>query len=329
MTNQAVRTCRAVVVALILVGGLSCSNIGRAAVERYKDEAAYLQRIAELDTATVIEGFESSAWDEARSPDLLNRAMVPSLLTQRVLWEPAAKDVWGSQYSTKQHGLTTNHNWARSGEWGLYEDHQGEAYPTTIRISSAATLYAVGGWFDTNPDGQSVGVLFEDRTTANDPGYYLPGYGVMYPGDNPSFGHAFIGFVDPDGFSSVVLTGTLEVNEENMLEGGNIFGADDFSIAIADEPTLPGDYNADGQVNIADYTVWRNHLGAPDSVLPTGSTNDASGYVDAGDYATWKANFGATSGANGLATTAIPEPCTAGMCLAIAVGLVTALRRRQ
>ncbi|MFA7236196.1 MAG: hypothetical protein WC058_04960 [Phycisphaeraceae bacterium] len=134
--------------------------------------------------------------------------------------------------------MTTNYNWARSGLWGLFEDHRGDPYPTVFRISSAIPIYAVGGWFDTNPDYQSVGFLFEDRTTADDPGYVLPGYGAMYPGDAPSVGgHAFVGIVDPAGFTSIIVTGTLEVNEEGVLGGGNfVFGSDDFTIGVIPEP---------------------------------------------------------------------------------------------
>ncbi len=231
-----------------------------AAVERYKTESAYLARLSQLGLQSLTEGFESSAWDAARSPNINDRHALPQVISQTLLWEPAAKDVWGSAYSTKAHGVTTNHNWARSGLWGIYEDHNGEAYPTTIRVTAPVTIFAIGGWFDTNPDGQSVGFLFEDRTVANDPGYVMPGYGAMYPGDNPSFGHEFVGIVDPDGFTSVILTGTLQLNEENVLEGGNIFGADDFTFGIPQGAfDYPGDANHDGMVNLADLQILGDH----------------------------------------------------------------------
>lgn len=50
----------------LLFAGLSAD----AAVERYKIEAEYLNRLAELGIGTLSEGFESSAWDGARSPNV-------------------------------------------------------------------------------------------------------------------------------------------------------------------------------------------------------------------------------------------------------------------
>jgi dockerin type I repeat protein len=276
------------------------------AVERYKTEAAYLGRLSELGYDLVLEDFESSAWDGTRSPN----ASPPSGVTsQQLLWEPASKDLWGSAYSNRTHGLTTNHNWSITSPigWGLFENHFGDiaGYPTTIRVSADVPIYAVGGWFNTNPDLQSVGFLFEDRTTANEPGYYLPGFGAMYPGDNPSVGHEFVGIVDPAGFTSVVLTGTLEVNEENVLEGGTIFGADDFTIGVPDgfiSTDLPGDANGDGVVSDADYTIWADNYGSSGADVSMGDFNGDGEVTDA-DYTIWADNYGQTIGD-------VPEPAS-------------------
>jgi hypothetical protein len=78
------------------------------------------------------------------------------------------------------------------------------------------------------------------------------------------------------------------------------------------DTALAGDFNDDGVVNLADYTVWRDNLGADEStIFPTG-TGDASGVVDAGDYALWKSNFGLSNGSGSLAAgaAAVPEPST-------------------
>ncbi len=86
-----------------------------------------------------------------------------------------------------------------------------------------------------------------------------------------------------------------------------------------DFPTpLAGDYNTDGIVDAADYTVWRNRLGSGVS-LP----NDSTPGVGQDDYIRWKNNFGATT-AGGAAISAgdatIPEPSVAALlaiCLAV------------
>lgn len=61
---------------------------------------------------------------------------------------------------------------------------------------------------------------------------------------------------------------------------------------VDEPPVLDGDYNEDGTVNAADYSVWRDG-GSPDS-------------TQAG-YDLWKANFG-SSGAGSGGSAAVPEP---------------------
>ncbi len=319
---------RVVLATYILCGLLAGS--ADAMVERYKTEAAYLARLTELGMDTLTDGFESSAWGGARSPTINDRSMLPSVLSQNVLWEPAAKDIWGSQYSNRQHGLTTNHNWARTGLWGLYEDHSGEPYPTTIRVSTTVPIFGVGGWFNTNPDGQSVGFLFEGRTTTNDPGYYLPGFGAMYPGDNPSFGHEFIGIVDPDGFTSVVLTGSLEVNEEGVLEGGTIFGADDFTFGVPAGfiPPVTGDLDGDGFVGITDLNTvlgsWNQ------STPPADVAADPSGdnFVGIEDLNIVLGNWNTGTPPTGEAPANVPEPVSLA-CLGIVSASLLCRRRKR
>jgi autotransporter-associated beta strand protein len=71
---------------------------------------------------------------------------------------------------------------------------------------------------------------------------------------------------------------------------------------------LAGDYNRDGSVNAADYTVWRDGLG--------------SGYVQA-DYNIWKNNYG-QNGSQGANTPAVPEPTTAFL---LTLGMITPFLR--
>jgi hypothetical protein len=80
--------------------------------------------------------------------------------------------------------------------------------------------------------------------------------------------------------------------------------------------TVPvvGDYNQNGVVDAADYTVWRDHLGQT-FTLPNRDPANGSGPVSAADYTSWITNFGHHAGAGAGAAAAVPEPST--LCLGL------------
>ena len=83
---------------------------------------------------------------------------------------------------------------------------------------------------------------------------------------------------------------TLDLNGAEAAQGVLPFGQF-ATFAFTVQPGLPGDYNQDGVVDAADYTVWRDNLGQPEGTLP----NDIDGgQIGPAQYATWQANFGST-----------------------------------
>lgn len=88
---------------------------------------------------------------------------------------------------------------------------------------------------------------------------------------------------------------------------------------------IGGDYNDDGEVDTADYVVWRERLGMSsitnEEVSPT--------TVDIADYLYWRERYGATTpgGAGAIVAAAVPEPASAG--LFVLVGVATQLIRRR
>jgi hypothetical protein len=73
-------------------------------------------------------------------------------------------------------------------------------------------------------------------------------------------------------------------------------------------PTLEGDYNGDGLVNAADYTLWRDAFGTPDPI---------------GSYAEWSSNYGMSESLS----ISVPEP--AGGMLLFLAALLTAVGWRS
>jgi hypothetical protein len=105
--------------------------------------------------------------------------------------------------------------------------------------------------------------------------------------------------------------------------GSFLFSCNGSSCTLSDfitNPVLAGDYNDDGIVNLADYTVWRDHLGAPAGTLP----NDPHGVViGQTQYDEWKGNFGISLGSSSLSNATVPEP-TALMLIIVGSSLFAA-----
>jgi beta-glucanase (GH16 family) len=88
---------------------------------------------------------------------------------------------------------------------------------------------------------------------------------------------------------------------------------------------LLGDYNHDGKVDGADYTVWRDSVGQ--SGIGLAADGSGNGKVDQSDYEMWQSHFGTTagSGSGASANAAVPEPATLFLLLA---GILTMCFRR-
>ncbi len=85
-----------------------------------------------------------------------------------------------------------------------------------------------------------------------------------------------------------------------------------FEVLVTPVSNLAGDYNQNGMVDAADYTVWRDSVGAIGNLLAADGNGDF--VVNSADELIWRNNFGAIAAAG----SAVPEP-SAG---ALLVGLV-------
>ncbi len=123
----------------------------------------------------------------------------------------------------------------------------------------------------------------------------------------------------PNGYDSLRIGSPSGVSSAgNGLYGGVFF--DNISLTLVDVVAGPptGDYNGDGFVDAADYTIWRDTLGTV-VTAGEGADGNGNGVVDPGDYDEWANNYGAGTPVAAFAA-AIPEPTTSlllvvGVCL--------------
>jgi hypothetical protein len=91
--------------------------------------------------------------------------------------------------------------------------------------------------------------------------------------------------------------------------------------------TVSGDYNLNGIVDAADYTIWRDTLGSTTDLRANGdNTGSSAGSIDQADYNIWKANFGAHAGSGSGATAAVPEPASLWLLIVGAAGAIWSRR---
>lgn len=95
------------------------------------------------------------------------------------------------------------------------------------------------------------------------------------------------------------------------LDSIQLFGSSDATVYLDTvfwdpsdvfNPTAQGDFNADGVVDAADYTIWQDTWLSFDDLR---ADADGDGFVGNSDYDIWAANFGAVTGAP---SNAVPEP---------------------
>ena len=88
--------------------------------------------------------------------------------------------------------------------------------------------------------------------------------------------------------------------------------------------TLAGDYNYDGFIDAADYTVWRDTLGSTSQLVADGNSD---GVINIADYTHWKNHFGNVVGSGGnVSSSAIPEPAAGILGLITLLGFATMRR---
>jgi hypothetical protein len=120
-------------------------------------------------------------------------------------------------------------------------------------------------------------------------------------------------------YATDTANGTFSVQMFDRDSAGEPTGLDGiisngfFSVAVT---TRAGDFNDDGKVDAADYTVWRDNFGASAGTLK----NDVDGgVIGPAHYATWKSHFGTNySGSGSMSSVPVPESASIVFVLAAA-----------
>ncbi len=141
----------------------------------------------------------------------------------------------------------------------------------------------------------------------------------LVQGDFVSFDSVF----SPASLGQFSATYTLTLSGEDLPDDET----QALSLSLTGRAVIPGDYNADGVVDAADYVVWRRGVGQDVFSYRTADGN-GDRLIDAADYEVWRANFGTTAPTPSaeIVLNAVPEPASS---LLVAISLfLAALRRR-
>lgn len=161
-------------------------------------------------------------------------------------------------------------------------------------------------------------------------GYYRVYNGMTYAGERVLYwspdeglhdlGQLVDGGLDENGWAAlgraIQVNGLGQILGYGVAEGLSGPSRSAYLLTPVPEQLIPGDYNQNGTVDAADYTVWRDNLDSG-TALP----NDDTAGVGQDDYTRWKNNFGQSAG-SGAAANAVPEPASCMLLLVAIIALV-------
>lgn len=124
---------------------------------------------------------------------------------------------------------------------------------------------------------------------------------VLGGGYQPALGAQFLVMIASSVTDNgLTLTGANADNFEANFFGSSLILTSLFA-------GLEGDYNEDGFVDAADYTLWRDTRGE-NVVAGSGADGNSDGMVNQADYVFWKTRFGNTLAGGSSQPVEVPEP---------------------
>lgn len=193
-----------------------------------------------------------------------------------------------------------------------------DAQAASVDVSFEALSFVAGA----GPVGEEYFVVSNNENTAVDisgwsvagslihtfaAGTVIPANGRLYvTADVQGFQARTSG---PRGGQALIIQGNYEGSLSRF--GGTLTLSDANQTPVAQltyqGADIQGDYNSDGRVDAADYTVWRDSLESEGDLTADGNGDRV---VDQADRALWASNYGATAGASLALATAAPGVTT-------------------
>ena len=180
----------------------------------------------------------------------------------------------------------------------------------------------IGGYAYRGPDPDLQGrYFFGDADPGNDNVWVLDLPDPVGPVTTVDNINAELG----DAFDGLGRIGSFAEDSKGNLYIVDLFGA---LYRIQTNNVIAGDYNADGEVNDADFTVWTANFGAT-AGPGLAADGNADNVVDAADYTVWRDNLGNSVHEMAQGGTGVPEPVTLVLLAELAGLLVLRNRHRR
>jgi hypothetical protein len=264
--------------------------------------------------------FTNAAFPDAVTPSEMGMAFAPHVRKADFL--NGLDAVANVSFADQEGGLQMDWRFAATGS---------AAQRARFIVQNGSEWYISASFATDNTPVEPIAINpFSENWYAYDPSANLF-YQEVGGGDTTPIGIPVLGSSLSDIQAlGVLLTNTSFVGSANA---GNFSVLAFSGVLIESEPTggLVGDYNGDGTVDAADYTVWRDNLGGDASAAFAVGSRDTSlnGPIDNNDYDTWRANFGNSSGGAMFSTTAVPEPTALAIATAGFLAAFACSRRPQ
>ncbi|QDU53972.1 dockerin type I domain-containing protein [Aeoliella mucimassa] len=216
------------------------------------------------------------------------------------------------------------------GDWWIHVSTEDEANNDTPLITTSLSNIDNGdfvpdvgeefesGDFSVTNDAWQVTILDNNATPVIGPLGEEVAENLLWGGGGISSREVARLQVDPTSDYSTLNFGAYEDGETSTFGQPNLWNdlgdTQDFTALRSwFTGSVDGDYNQDGVVDLADYTVWRDNLGSTTNLAADGNGDNV---VDAADYMYWKERFGTgfttpaglSSMTSAVGASQVPEP---------------------